>query len=100
MGTKSTRSNQSIAGEIAARVRWANTPDRTAATAAARRGRRAKLEAEIREQHPDLSSDEIEYRVDQLMRAHMLRMSLAAKKARAAKKSTPAPPSKRLGAAS
>lgn len=72
--------------QIAAAVRWGNEPDRVKATEPARRGRRAKLEQQILTEHPDLSPDELEYRVNQLMKAHMLRMTLAAKKAREAKK--------------
>ena len=71
--------------QIAAAERWGRTPDRTAATAPARAGLRAKYAREV---DPDgvLSPTELERRVDQLMKAHMLRMTRAAKRARAAKK--------------
>lgn len=64
--------------------RWARTTDRTAATAPARKGLRAKFAREI---DPDgtlaqSAPAELERRVDQLHKAHMLRMSLAAKQAR------------------
>lgn len=73
--------SRSIVAQIAAAERWGRTPDRTAATAPARAGLRAKFAREV---DPDGSLDpaELERRVDSLMRAHMLRMSLAAKKAR------------------
>lgn len=77
--------HRSIAAQIAAADRWGRTTDRTAATAPARAGLRAKFAREV---DPDgtLPPDELERRVDSLMRAHMLRMSLAAAKARAAKR--------------
>lgn len=66
---------------IAAAERWGRTPDRAAATAPARAGLRAKFAREV---DPDgrLDVAELERRVDSLMRAHMLRMSLKAKAAR------------------
>ncbi len=72
---------RAIAGQIAAAERWGRVPDRTAATEPARAGLRAKF---LREADPDnsLPEAERERRADQLQRAHMLRMSLAAKRAR------------------
>jgi hypothetical protein len=74
---------RAIVAQIAAAERWGHEPDRTAATAPARAGLRAKF---AREADPDgtLEPAELERRVDHLMRAHMLRMSLAAKAARQA----------------
>lgn len=76
--------NRSIAAQIAAAERWGRTSDRTAATAPARSGLRAKF---AREADPQGTLDpvELERRVDSLMRAHMLRMTLAAQKARHAR---------------
>lgn len=78
-------SNRTLTAQIAANERWARTPDRAAATAPARAGLRAKFAREI---DPDgvLPPDELERRVDNLHRAHMARMSLAASKARSAKR--------------
>ena len=70
-----------LIAKIAAAERWGRTPDRTAATAAAREGRRAKLAHEI-DPTGSLPPQEVERRVDQLMRAHMLRMSRLAAQAR------------------
>lgn len=72
---------RSIQARIAASERWAKAKDRPAATAAARGGLRAKFE---READPDgtLTPEELEFRVQHLQKAHMLRMTLAAKKAR------------------
>lgn len=73
-----------LLARVAANERWGRTADRTAATAPARRGLRARFEREI---DPDgtlaaTQPAEVERRVDQLQKAHMLRMSLAAKNAR------------------
>lgn len=70
---------------IAAAERWGRTSDRTAATAPARAGLRAKFAREV-DPNGTLSPAELEQRVDSLVRAHMLRMSLAAKRARAARR--------------
>jgi hypothetical protein len=73
--------SRSIVAQIAAAERWGRTTDRTAATAPARAGLRAKF---VREVDPEgaLEPAELERRVDSLMRAHMLRMSLKAKTSR------------------
>lgn len=74
-----------LVARIAAAERWGRTSDRSAATAPGRAGLRAKY---AKEADPDgtLPPDELERRIDQLQRAHMLRMSLAAKNARAARR--------------
>jgi hypothetical protein len=74
---------RAMIAQIAARSRWAKTPDRSGATSKARSSLRTKFE---READPDgtLSPAEREYRVEQLMKAHMLRMTLKAKQARRA----------------
>jgi hypothetical protein len=76
--------SRSIVAQIAAAERWGREPDRTAATQPARDGRRAKLRQEIDPDGILAANDpaELEKRVDHLVRAHMLRMSLAAKAAR------------------
>lgn len=76
-----TPEERSLVSRIAAAERWGRTPDRTAATEPARAGLRARFEHEA---DPDgvLSPAERGRRADQLMRAHMLRMTLAAKQAR------------------
>lgn len=75
------RDDRVLIARIAAAERWGHTADRTAATEPARRGLRAKFE---READPDggLSAQERTRRADQLMQAHMLRMSRAAAQAR------------------
>jgi len=71
-----------LRARIAAAERWGRTVDRTAATAPARQGMRAKLEYEA---DPDgvLPPHERARRADQLHHAHMMRMALASAKARA-----------------
>jgi hypothetical protein len=76
-----TPEDRTLVAQIAAAERWGRTPDRTAATAPARAGLRAKFAREI-DPAGTLPADELERRVDHLVRAHMLRMSLAAKQAR------------------
>lgn len=86
--------DRSIVAQIAAAERWGRTVDRSAATQPARAGLRAKFARQIDPDGTLAAADpaELERRVDHLQRAHMLRMSLAAKKARVAKKeSGPAP---------
>jgi hypothetical protein len=73
-----------LIARIAAAERWGRVNDRTAETLPARQGLRAKYAHEA-DPNQSLAPAELEKRVDALLRAHMLRMSLAAKKARAAK---------------
>jgi hypothetical protein len=80
-----TPEQRALAAQIAAAERWGRTNDRSAATAPARAGLRAKFAREI-DPEGRLDAAELERRVDSLMKAHMLRMSLAAVKARQAKR--------------
>ncbi len=76
-----TPEERALVAQIAAAERWGRTADRSAATAPARAGLRAKFAREV---DPDgtLPADELERRVDHLMRAHMLRMTHKAAAAR------------------
>jgi hypothetical protein len=76
--------DRALIARLAANERWGRTADRTAATAPARQGLRAKFAREI---DPDGTLDpaELERRVSQLHRAHMQRLSLLAKNARRAR---------------
>lgn len=76
-----TPEERTLVAQIAAAERWGRTPDRSAATAPARAGLRAKYAREV-DPNGTLDPAEVERRVDSLMRAHMLRMTLAAKAAR------------------
>lgn len=73
-----------LSARIAANERWGRTSDRAAATAPARQGLRARFAREIDPDGTLAAADpaELERRVDQLHKAHMLRMSAAAKRAR------------------
>ena len=77
-----TPEERALVGRIAAAERWATTPDRVAATKPARDGRRAKIAAEIIAHTGELPPEERERRIDDKIRAQMLRMSLASKQAR------------------
>jgi len=76
-----TPRERALIARIAAAERWGREPDRSAATAAARQGLRARYE---REANPEgcLPPDEVARRADQLQHGHMLRMSRAAAAAR------------------
>lgn len=76
-----TAEERSLVAQIAAAERWGRVPDRTAATAAARAGLRGRFAREV-DPEKKLDPAELERRVDSLMRAHMLRMSLKAKASR------------------
>ncbi len=77
-------SDRALIARIAAHTRWAGEPDRTAATAPARKGLDAKWAREV---DPDgvLAPDELARRVENLRQAHMTRMALASARARRAK---------------
>jgi hypothetical protein len=84
---------RAIVARIAAAERWGRETDRTAATAPMRKGLRAKWATEAdpegtltaaAEGGDVQATAELERRTDHLQRAHMLRMSLAAKAARLA----------------
>ena len=76
--------DRTVIAQIAAAERWGRTADRSAATAPARAGLRAKFAREV-DPNGVLDPAELERRVDHLVRAHMLRMSRAAAQARRAK---------------
>jgi len=80
-GRMHRRDDRVLIARIAAAERWGRTTDRTAATEPARRGLRAKFEREA-DLDGTLSPQERTRRADQLMQAHMLRMSRAAAQAR------------------
>jgi hypothetical protein len=70
-----------LRAELGAHEKWAREPDRTAATAAARRAFLAKLEAQA-DPEGVLPAAERARRAEHLRKAHMARMALAAAKAR------------------
>lgn len=70
---------RSLIGQIAANERWS----RPAAKEARRSPMRVKFERDARAEDPGASDDEIAWRVEHKMRAHMARMLLAARRAAA-----------------
>ena len=64
-----TPEDRSLVAQIAAAERWGRTTDRTAATAPARAGLRAKFAREV-DPTATLDPAEVDRRVEQLMRAH------------------------------
>jgi hypothetical protein len=82
---RATPAERRLQAQIAANVRWARATDRSAETAAARRGLDAKF---VREIDPDgsLPSEELAVRVEAARRAHFLRMALKSAQARRRRK--------------
>jgi hypothetical protein len=82
-----TRTQRVLSNQIAAEIRWANTPqaERTRAAERGQAGLWARFEREV---DPDgiLPPAERAKRAANLRRAHMARMALASSKARAARK--------------
>ncbi|MDP9092272.1 MAG: hypothetical protein M3N95_04850 [Actinomycetota bacterium] len=77
-----TPEERALIARIANATRLAKTPDRRSLTANARNGLRAKFEREALAACPNAAGDELERRIDDLQRAHMLRMSLKARQNR------------------
>lgn len=80
-GRPHRRNDRVLMARIAAAERLGHTADRTTATATARRGLRAKFEREADPGRNAVAAGTTR-RADQLMQAHMLRMSRAAARAR------------------
>jgi hypothetical protein len=76
-----TPSERVLRARVAAHTSWANTPDRSARTVAARRGLELRFEREV---DPDgvLPQEERSRRADSARRAHYSRMALASARAR------------------
>ena len=76
-----TKNERVLVARIAAAERWGHTADRAAATAPARAGLRARFEHEA-DPTGSLPPERRAQLADQLMTAHMARMSLRAAQAR------------------
>lgn len=81
-----TPEQRALRATLAAHTKWANTGDRSAATAAAREAFADRFTREARERFGDLPPDQLAQRADHLKRAHMTRLALASSRARAARK--------------
>jgi hypothetical protein len=81
----STPQQRILSSQIANLVRWSREPDKTAATAPARRGRMAKYEAMV---DPDgvLPANERAARAEMALKADMLRLAAKSARVRAARK--------------
>jgi hypothetical protein len=80
-----TPAQRALAAGVASLTRWSREADPSAATRPAREGLRARFAREI---DPDgtLPAPELALRVERAEQAHMRRMSLAAARARSARK--------------
>jgi hypothetical protein len=76
-----TPAERSLRSKMASHLSWAQTDDRTARTAPARAGFMARFEREV-DPEGVLPPAERARRAEQLMRAHMAKLSLAASKAK------------------
>ncbi|MFI7678530.1 hypothetical protein [Actinophytocola sp. NPDC049390] len=75
-------SERSLRARLAAHARWANTPDRAAATAAARQANLDRFEKQVADAHPDLDPATVAKLADNAKTAHYTRMALASARAR------------------
>lgn len=83
-----TPEQRQAAGRLGAYMSWANTPDRTARTAPARRGLEAKWDRMVIEAHGELPPAEHAKCAEAFRQAHYLAMtqkSIRARKQRASK---------------
>lgn len=78
-----TTSERSMQLRIAAHTSWANTTDRSARTAAARRAsHHTRFLVKAREMHPEASEAEIERVAESLRKAHYQALALKSAQAR------------------
>lgn len=73
----SNPSDRTLIARLAALERWAREPDRSAATAAARRALDDRYLAQARTLHPDLPERELRIRAENLRSAHAIRAARA-----------------------
>lgn len=94
-----TTTERLLTARIAAHASWATTPDRAARTAPARAAYMKRFEDMV---DPDrvLSEEERAIRAEHARKAHLMQMSLAAAKARRAKREASAKSRARKAAAS
>lgn len=83
-----TPAERKLIAQIAVQTSWANTPNRTARTAAAREGFDARFVRLALEKHPGLTGEALAKCAEALRKAHFARLSLKSAQARAAKKTS------------
>ncbi|MEV0608086.1 hypothetical protein AB0I61_17145 [Polymorphospora rubra] len=76
-------SSKSRAGRIGALVRWGKTPDRTAATAPARRAASERWLREVQAEFPDIDDATAQKLAEARKRAHMTRIASLPRKRKA-----------------
>jgi hypothetical protein len=79
--TTTTSAAASLLGRIGAHSKWANTPDRSAATAAARRAFLDRFEREV-DPNNTLPADERALRAEHARKAYFQRLALKSANAR------------------
>jgi hypothetical protein len=84
-----TPAQRRLGAQIAANTRWSQTPDRTAATAAARQAADARFEALV-DPNGELAPDVRAQLAENARRAHYQRMARDSAAARSRRKSNPA----------
>jgi len=75
-------SERSMTMRFAAHKSWANTTDRSARTAPARRASNKRFLEQAREQHPDATDAQIEQIAESLSKAYFTELSLKSAQAR------------------
>jgi hypothetical protein len=85
---RTPRPDASLISSIAAHLKWARCPDRTAATAKARSAFDGRFEAAVREQFPDMSDAEVAVRAESAKTAYFKQMARKSAVARRAKKAS------------
>jgi hypothetical protein len=76
---------RTLVSRIAAHEKWAATPDRTAATAPARRAFTDRFLREARERFPDMPERALPDAAEQLRKAYYTRLALKSAEARRAR---------------
>jgi hypothetical protein len=84
-----TPAQRRLGAQIAANTRWSQTPDRTAATAAARQAADARFEALV-DPNSELAPDVRARLAENARKAHFQRMNAKSAATRARRKSNPA----------
>lgn len=77
---------RSMQMRLASHQSWANTPDRAARTANARKARQERFITQAREMHPGATDEQIAQVADSLRSAHYTALALRSAKARRLKR--------------
>lgn len=78
-------SARTMISRIASHEKWANTPDRAAATASARRAFEDRFLRQARERFGDLPLADLQQRAESIRKAYFTRLARASAEARARK---------------